>query len=67
LHPAIQITLSIGNSRTVANGVLTGDTEFGMVGARWSDSTPELEGNPAEQLTQDRSRTDWRPALTGSY
>ena len=37
LHPAIQITLSIGNSRTVADGVLAGDTEFGVVGARWSD------------------------------
>jgi DNA-binding transcriptional LysR family regulator len=41
LHPAIQITLSIGNSRTVADGVLAGDTEFGVVGARWSD--PALE------------------------
>lgn len=37
LHPAIQITLSIGNSRTVADGVLAGDIEFGVVGARWSD------------------------------
>ncbi|MDH4333589.1 MAG: LysR family transcriptional regulator, partial [Desulfobulbaceae bacterium] len=41
LHPAIQLTLSIGNSRTVADGVLAGDTEFGVVGARWSD--PSLE------------------------
>ncbi|MFA6499353.1 MAG: LysR family transcriptional regulator, partial [Desulfurivibrionaceae bacterium] len=41
LHPAIQITLAIGNSRTVADGVLAGDTEFGVVGARWSD--PALE------------------------
>ncbi len=41
LHPAIQITLSIGNSRTVADGVLAGNTEFGVVGARWSD--PALE------------------------
>lgn len=41
LHPAIQITLSIGNSRTVADGVLDGNTEFGVVGARWSD--PALE------------------------
>ena len=41
LHPAIQITLSIGNSRMVADGVLAGDTEFGVVGARWSD--PALE------------------------
>jgi DNA-binding transcriptional LysR family regulator len=41
LHPAIQITLSISNSRTVADGVQNGDTEFGVVGARWSD--PALE------------------------
>lgn len=41
IHPAIQITLSIGNSRAVADGVLAGDTEFGIVGARWSD--PALE------------------------
>ncbi len=41
LHPAIQLTLSISNSRTVADGVLAGDTEFGVVGARWSD--PALE------------------------
>ena len=41
LHPSIQITLSIGNSRTVADGVLAGNTEFGVVGARWSD--PALE------------------------
>ncbi|MGV1101069.1 selenium metabolism-associated LysR family transcriptional regulator [Thiovibrio sp. JS02] len=37
LHPAIQITLAIDNSRTVADGVANGDTEFGVVGARWSD------------------------------
>ncbi|MBU1545254.1 MAG: LysR family transcriptional regulator [Proteobacteria bacterium] len=41
IHSAIQITLSIGNSRAVADGVLAGDTEFGVVGARWSD--PALE------------------------
>ncbi len=41
LHPAIKITLSIGNSRTIADAVLSGDTEFGVVGARWSD--PALE------------------------
>ncbi|MFZ5774167.1 MAG: selenium metabolism-associated LysR family transcriptional regulator [Thermodesulfobacteriota bacterium] len=39
--PGITITLFIGNSRKVADGVLAGDTEFGVVGARWSD--PGLE------------------------
>ncbi len=35
--PEIQITLSIGNSRKVADSVLAGTAEFGIVGARWSD------------------------------
>jgi len=39
LHPSIQITLFIDNSRKVADGVVRGDMEFGIVGARWSDPT----------------------------
>lgn len=40
-NPGITITLNIGNSRKIADGVIAGDTEFGIVGARWSD--PSLE------------------------
>ena len=39
LHPAIQLTLSIDNSRKIADGVLAGSLEFGLIGARWSEPT----------------------------
>lgn len=35
--PATQLTLAIGNSRKVADGVLAGDTEIGIIGARLSE------------------------------
>lgn len=41
LHPSILITISIDNSRKVADRILANAMEFGIIGARWSD--PALE------------------------
>ncbi|HIJ80000.1 MAG: selenium metabolism-associated LysR family transcriptional regulator [Desulfobulbaceae bacterium] len=49
-YPAIQMTLFIGNSRKVADGVLNNDTEFGIVGARWSDPALEWQQIFADEL-----------------
>jgi DNA-binding transcriptional LysR family regulator len=49
-YPAIQMTLFIGNSRKVADGVLNNDTEFGIVGAKWSDPALEWHKIFADEL-----------------
>ena len=42
-YPALQINLKISGSRLVADDVLRGDLEAGVIGARWSDSGLEWE------------------------
>lgn len=50
LHPAIQLTLFISNSRTVADEVQNGNIEFGVVGARWRDPALEWQEIFADEL-----------------
>jgi DNA-binding transcriptional LysR family regulator len=50
LHPAIEITLAIDNSRKVADQVLANAMEFGIVGARWSDPALEWREIFADEL-----------------
>ncbi len=40
-HPAIKTTLQINSSRLIANHVMTGELELGVVGAKWHE--PGLE------------------------
>jgi DNA-binding transcriptional LysR family regulator len=51
LHPEIKMTLHITSSRIIADKVLAGDIELGIVGAKWNEGG--LEWNPmfADELT----------------
>ena len=40
-HPAIQITLKIADTAEIAEGVLTGSLEAGLIGSRWKDQRLE--------------------------
>lgn len=49
-HPTVQITLSIANSRRVAEQVLAGDSDFGIVGAQWTEPGLSWEKIFADEL-----------------
>lgn len=40
-HPAIKTTLKINSSRLIADQVIAGDLELGVIGARWQESALE--------------------------
>ena len=50
LHPEIQMVLGIANSRQVANEVLAGEVEVGVVGASWNDPSLEWQEVFADEL-----------------
>ncbi len=50
-YPAIHITMKIANSRLVADAVMRGDAEFGVVGARWNDPSLEWQEIFADELS----------------
>ncbi|MEJ2034459.1 MAG: selenium metabolism-associated LysR family transcriptional regulator [Deltaproteobacteria bacterium] len=49
-YPDIQTTLRITNSRLTAEGVLNGELELGVIGARWNEATLEWEEIFADEL-----------------
>lgn len=49
-NPDIQLTLRIANSRSTAEGVLSGDLELGVVGARWNETGLDWEEIFADEL-----------------
>ncbi len=50
LHPSIQITLKISSSGIIAESVLDGTLELGLIGARWQDRRAELEEIFSDEL-----------------
>lgn len=49
-YPAIQVTLKIANSRQVADQVMQGECELGVVGAKWNESGLEWQPLFADEL-----------------
>ncbi len=50
LHPAIQLTLKIAGTSQVAEGILQGELEFGVIGARWKDNLLECSKVFSDEL-----------------
>lgn len=49
-HPSIQITLKIGSSGEIVQGLLDGKLELGLIGARWDDRKIVLEEIFSDEL-----------------
>ena len=49
-HPAIQITVRIGDTAETVEGVLEGNLEAGVVGSRWSDRRLTMEELFSDEL-----------------
>lgn len=49
-YPDIQTTLRIASSRLIAEGVLNGELELGVIGARWNEATLGWEEIFADEL-----------------
>jgi DNA-binding transcriptional LysR family regulator len=50
IHPDIQITLKIADSKEVAEQVLKGQVEAGLIGTRWEDGRFDLEEIFSDEL-----------------
>ena len=49
-YPTIQTTLRIGGSRIVADQVMQGDVELGVIGARWNDPSLDWDKISSDEL-----------------
>jgi DNA-binding transcriptional LysR family regulator len=49
-HPAIQITLRIGDTAEIVEGVVAGDLEAGFVGSKWNDRRLVMEEVFSDEL-----------------
>lgn len=49
-NPSIQVTMKISSSRVVDERVMTGDVEFGIVGAKWNEAGLEWEEIFSDEL-----------------
>lgn len=49
-NPSIQVTMKISSSRVVDEGVMSGDVEFGVVGAKWNEAGLEWKKIFSDEL-----------------